>query len=203
MGLVKIGVMGGTFDPPHNGHLAMAREVRSRLGLQSVIFIPAGQPWLKSEMPVSPAADRYEMVKLAISTYPYFRPSSIEIDRSGPSYTVDTLIQLRSELSSDSELLFLVGWDSLAQLPDWYQPWRLIGLCTLVALPRPGYAPDLAALEARIPGISGHIIMLDIPTMAVSATEVRERAAQGADISKLVPDRVADYIRDNRLYRQD
>lgn len=203
MGLVKVGVMGGTFDPPHNGHLSMARQVRDRLKLESVIFVPAGQPWFKSEMPVSPAGDRLEMVKLAIASHPFFKLSSIEIDRPGPSYTVDTLVQLRSELSSETELLFLIGWDSLAQLPDWREPSRMIGLCTLVALPRPGYAPDLAALENRIPGISGHIIMLDIPQMEVSATDIRERVARGGDISKLVPERVAEYIRDTGLYRGD
>ena len=202
MGVVKVGVMGGTFDPPHRAHLAVAHEAWVRLELSCVIFVPAGQPYLKSEMSVSPAADRFEMVRLAISPYPYFRISSTEIDRLGPTYTVDTLAELKAELDTQSELFFLMGWDSMAQLPKWRQAVEIIRLSRLVAVPRPGYSrPDIEAMEHDIPGIGGRVLFLDMPPMDVSATQIRGSVANGESIADLVPENVEEYIKKRGLYR--
>jgi len=202
VGVVKVGVMGGTFDPPHRAHLAVAHEAWVRLELSCVIFVPAGQPYLKSEMSVSPAADRFEMVRLAISPYPYFRISSTEIDRLGPTYTVDTLAELKAELDTQSELFFLMGWDSMAQLPKWRQAVEIIRLSRLVAVPRPGYSrPDIEAMEHDIPGIGGRVLFLDMPPMDVSATQIRGSVANGESIADLVPENVEEYIKKRGLYR--
>jgi nicotinate-nucleotide adenylyltransferase len=200
-GEMNIGVMGGTFDPIHNGHIAMAQETRTRLNLTRVIFVPAGQPWMKSERPLTPTVHRSEMVRLAIAAYPYFRLSRIEIDRPGPTYTIDTITELRAELAAGDELYFILGWDNLAQLPQWRDVPRLIKLCRLVAIPRPGYSlPDLKVLESRIPGLSQRLVLMDKPVIDINATDVRNRVAQGLPIDHLVPKTVAEYIRKHRLY---
>jgi nicotinate-nucleotide adenylyltransferase len=199
--LVNLGVLGGTFDPPHHGHLAIAAAARQKLELQRVIFIPAGQPWLKTEMPVSPSADRFEMVRLAIKPFPEFDISRIEIDRAGPSYTYDTIRQLRADLPNGVDVFFLLGWDSLSQLPRWHEAARLVQQCQLVAVPRPSHArPDLADLERVIPGITGRVTMLDIPEVNISATDIRQRFARGLSAADLVPPAVETYIRDHGLY---
>lgn len=201
MAPVSIGIMGGTFDPVHNGHIAVAGEVRMRLGLGCVVFVPAGRPWLKSQQPVTPAAHRFEMVRRAISPYPYFRISSIEIDRAGPTYTIDTITELRAEFESGDQFYFILGRDSLAQLPRWRDADRLIRLCRLVAVPRPGYAlPDFEYLERQLPGISKSVTLVDVPEVDVSATRIREMVACGEPITDLVPEPVERYIRENRLY---
>lgn len=198
---MNIGMMGGTFDPIHNGHIAMAQETRTRLNLARVVFVPAGQPWMKSERPLTPAVHRLEMVRLAIAPYPYFRLSRIEIDRAGPTYTIDTITELRAELAAGDELYFILGWDSLAQLTQWRDIARLIKLCRLVAIPRPGYSrPDLKSLEAQIPGLSPRLVLLDKPEIDVSATDIRSRVAQGLPIGHLVPAPVAAYIKRHKLY---
>jgi nicotinate-nucleotide adenylyltransferase len=202
VGLVKVGVIGGTFDPPHRGHLAVAQEARTQLKFGRVIFIPAGQPWLKTEMPVSPAEDRFEMVRLAIAPFPYFEISRTEIDRSGPSYTYDTVKELRAGLNREVELFFLLGWDSLSQLPRWHEATRLVQMCRLVAVPRPGYGrPDLDELEKAIPGITSRVTMLDIPEINISATEIRQRVTGGLSTADLVPAAVERYISEHGLYR--
>jgi len=197
---MKTGVFGGTFDPVHNGHLAVAEEVREGLGLAEVLFVPAGQPWLDKAGPVSPAEHRLQMVSLAIADKPYFKLSTIEIERPGSTYTVDTMADLQVRLGGD-KLFFILGWGSLAGLPRWKEPSRIIGLCRLVAVPRPGYPrPDLKSLEAKIPGLSQNVILLDTPEIDISASEIRERVAQGLPISQLVPEAVERYIKEHRLY---
>jgi nicotinate-nucleotide adenylyltransferase len=199
--MVKIGVMGGTFDPVHNGHITIANEARQKLDLNYVIFIPAGQPWLKAQQRVSAAADRFEMVRLAIEPYPYFKVSKIEVERMSPSYTVETLEVLKSKEGEGNQLFFLMGWDSLTQLPRWHDVTRIVGLCEIAAVPRPGYPiPDLKDLDREIPGISRHIILLDSPLVEISATDIRERVAQGRSISSLVPEAVERYISEKGLY---
>ncbi len=201
MGMVNVGIMGGTFDPIHNGHLAVAQEVRKRLDMERVIFVPAGQPWLKSSRPVTPAAHRFEMVRLAIRRYRYFEVSRIEIDRAGPTYTIDTIREMKSRLRSGYEFYFITGWDSLGQLPLWRDAVALVQLCHLVAVPRPGVAePDVADLEAAIPGISARLMSLDRPRVDFSSTEVRERVARGESIESMVPRAVERYIREHGLY---
>ena len=137
---MNIGVLGGTFDPIHNGHLVVAEEVRARLNLAEILFVPAGQPWLRINRPISSVEHRVAMVRLAITGKPYFKLSAVEIERPGPTYTVDTMVELQAQFGSGTDLFFILGWDSLVQLPEWKEPSRLITLCRLVAVPRPGHA---------------------------------------------------------------
>ncbi len=198
---MNIGVMGGTFDPIHQGHIIVAEEAKARLNLAEVLFVPAGQPWLKADIPVSPAEHRLQMVSLAIADKPYFKLATLEIERAGSSYTVDTITELQKKIGAGDEIFFILGWDSLSQLPQWRDASRLIRLCHLVAVPRPGYSlPDLDSLEAGIPGLSKRLVILDKPQIDISASDIRERVAQGLSISHLVPKAVDEYIRQNKLY---
>ncbi len=198
---MNIGVLGGTFDPIHNGHIAVAEEVKSRLSLAEVLFVPAGQPWLKEGTPLLAAEHRVQMVRLAISGRPCFRIVTLEVDRGGPSYTVDTIAELQTRLSAGDELYFILGWDNLTQLPRWREPSQMVKMCRLVAVPRPGYPlPDLKAIEAVIPGLSQSLIVLDKPVVDISATEIRSRVAQGLSVRHLVPEPVDEYIRQHKLY---
>ena len=185
---MKTGILGGTFDPIHNGHLAIAEEARTYLNLTEVLFLPAGQPWMKSDKPISPAHHRVAMIRLALEGRPYFKLSTIEIEHQGPSYTVDTIAKLKAQSTEPSDLYFIVGWDNLARIPLWKDPSKLIEMCFLVAVPRPGYdRPDMKKLEAEIPGISKKVILMDKPRIDISATDIRNRVAQGLSISRLVP----------------
>jgi len=200
---MKIGVLGGTFDPIHIGHLKVAEEVTARLNLTEIIFMPAGQPWLKADNPISPAEHRVEMVRLAIAGKPYFKLSTMEIDRPGPTYTVDTIAELRHELGSGHELFFILGWDNLIQLPEWQEPSRLVKLCRLVAVPRVGYpSPELESLDAAIPGLSQRVFLLDSPQIDINASVIRQRVGQGLSIHHLVPEPVERYIKQHRLYKR-
>jgi nicotinate-nucleotide adenylyltransferase len=198
---MKIGVLGGTFDPIHLAHLAVAGAVKAELDLAEVVFMPAGQPWLKANNYISAAEHRVQMVRLAIAGKSYFRLSTMEIDRPGPSYTVDTMAELRGQIGTEDELYFILGWDNLAELPRWREPARLIQLCYLVAVPRPGYPiPELTKLGKDIPGLSKRVIVMDKPQLDISATEIRERLSRGKPINDLVPKVVAEYIRRHGLY---
>ena len=199
---MKVGVMGGTFDPVHLAHLIVAEEARVELGLQRIIFIPAGEPWMKSDRSITPAEHRAAMVRLAIKSNPAFTISSIEIDRRGPSYTVDTLEALLQDLGQDAELFLLVGWDSLATVPSWKAPYRISKMARLVSFPRPGFEkPDMGPLEKAMPGISGRLIIMERPFVGISSSEVRARVAGGKSIRYLVPPEVEEYIGDSDLYR--
>ena len=199
---MKIGVLGGTFDPVHLGHLAIAEEARKRLLLSRVIFIPAGQPWLKTDRTITPASHRIKMIEIARGTNPYFKVSAIEIDRKGPSYTVDTLSVIKRDLGTEAKLFLILGWDSLIELPKWHNPDVLVEMCTLVAFTRINTErPDLVALDELVPGIQQNTIMLDIEPIDISSTDVRERAARGLSLRRLVPDRIGRYIRENNLYK--
>ena len=198
---MKIGVLGGTFDPLHKAHIMVAEEARARLDLAEVLFVPAGQPPLKEDSPILAVEHRIQMVRLVIAFYPYFKLSTIEINRPGLSFTVDTIVELRDKLSDGDELFFIVGWDSLAQFPEWKEPSRLVKMCRLVAVPRPGYSlPDLDSLDAVIPGLRQSLIVLDKPEVDINATEIRERVAHGLSIDHLVPEPVAKYIKQHKLY---
>jgi nicotinate-nucleotide adenylyltransferase len=199
---MNIGVLGGTFDPIHIGHLVVADEVTARLGLAEVLFVPAGQPWLKANTSISAAKHRVQMVRLAIASKPYLKLSTMEIERSGPTYTVDTIKKLREQLGTDDELFFILGWENLEDLPRWHQPELLISMCRLVAVPRVGCpVPDLGSLEEVIPGVSQRAILLDKPEIDISASVIRERVALGLSISHLVPEAVEKYIKQHKLYR--
>jgi nicotinate-nucleotide adenylyltransferase len=194
--------MGGTFDPIHLAHLIIAEEARCSLALDRVIFIPAGQPWMKSDHDVSPAEHRLAMVRLAIASNPGFTVSTIELERPGPSYTVDTLEILWKELGYDCSMYLLLGWDSLADLDKWKAPYRISKMATLAAFPRPGYEkPDIKKLEAAVPGLSQRIMLLDSPHLEISSTRIRQKARSGQSIRYLAPDDVASYINRHGLYK--
>ena len=199
--VVRVGVMGGTFDPIHRAHLRAAQAARAQLKLDRVLFVPAGQPWLKAERQISDAGHRVAMVRLAIAGKPYFKLSTIEVERPGPTYTVDTIARLGAEAGGKDEPLLILGWDNLMELTQWHEPARLIKLCCIVAVPRPGYpVPDLEALEKVLPGIARQVIMLSRPEIDVSASEIRARVAQGKSIRGMVPVAVERYIREQKLY---
>jgi nicotinate-nucleotide adenylyltransferase len=197
---VNIGILGGTFDPIHIGHLVVAEEARTKLGLSEVLFVPAGQPWLKQARDITPAAHRVEMVRRAIADNPYFKLSTLEVDHPGPSYTVDTLTLLQDQLSSESSLFFILGRDTLAELPLWKEPRKVIQLCRLVVPPRLG-SRDLRHLEEAIPGLLDKVIQLDMPVIGISSSEIRQRIAQGLPIRYLVPSVVEKYIAEHRIYQ--
>jgi len=198
---MNIGVLGGTFDPVHNGHLIIAEVARTKLNLAEVIFVPAGQPWLKADKPITPAKHRLEMLRLSLAGKPYFKISTMEIERAGPSYTIDTIIELRSKINAGDELFFILGQDNLAQLPQWREPSRLIQLCYLVAVPRPGSPrPNLKTLEASLPGILQRVVLMEEPRVDISASEIRERVRRGLSVRHLVPEPVNRYIKEKRLY---
>jgi len=196
---VNIGVLGGTFDPVHIGHLVVAEEARIKLGLSEVFFVPAGQPWLKLDRNITAAVHRVEMVRCAIADNPHFKLCTLEVERPGPSYTVDTLTMLRKQLGSEASFFFILGRDTLAELPLWKEPQKLVQLCRLVVPPRLG-SKDLKHLETAIPGLLDKVIQLDMPVIGISSSEIRQRIAQGLTIRYLVPDKVAEYIAKQKLY---
>jgi nicotinate-nucleotide adenylyltransferase len=200
---MDVGVFGGTFDPIHFGHLTVAEEVRVKLGIDRLLFVPAGQPWLKADRPITPAEHRVEMLSLAIADNPRFTISTIEVDRPGPSYIVDTIADLRRYLVDEVKIYFLLGSDALAELPLWKEPSRLVQMCQLVAFNRPGVPPaSIELLESAIPGISQHISFVEVSSIDISATRIREAMAQGVSLGKLVPQAVERYILEQKLYME-
>jgi len=202
----KIGVLGGTFDPIHLGHLIVAEDLREKLGLKEVLFIPAGRPWLKlkEDKPVSAAKHRLAMVRLAVASNPYFKVSTMEVDRPGLSYSIDTVEELKAELGAQTEIYFILGPDALADLPRWKEPARLVELCRVVGIGRPGYTQaNLRKLERSIPEASQRIMLVDVPQIDISSTEIRERVAQGLSIRYLVPEAVEKYIAEHQLYMSE
>jgi nicotinate-nucleotide adenylyltransferase len=196
---VNIGILGGTFDPIHIGHLIVAEEARIKLGLSEVLFVPAGQPWLKLDRNITSAVHRVEMVRRAIADDPHFKLCTLEVERAGPSYTVDTLTMLRKQLGSKASLFFILGRDTLAELPLWKGPEKLVQLCRLVVVPRLG-SKDLKHLETSIPGLLDKVIQLDMPVIGISSSGIRQRLAQGLSIRYLVPPEVEKYITEHKIY---
>jgi nicotinate-nucleotide adenylyltransferase len=199
---VKLGVLGGTFDPPHKAHLVLAETARSSLRLERVVFVPAGDPWRKAGQEITPVHHRLAMVRLAVADEPYFEASTLEIEREGPSYTVDTLAELTERYGPDAELYFLLGEDALRDMPNWKEPERIAQLAHLVAAPRPGGTEAGALAEQAIPGLAARVIPLDMPLIDISATDLRERASRGLSLRDLVPPAVAEYIEQHGLYRK-
>jgi nicotinate-nucleotide adenylyltransferase len=200
---MNIGVLGGTFDPIHIGHIKVAEEVVARLDLPRILFMPAGQPWLKlnNANAISSVQHRLEMVRLGIAGNPRFKLSTMEIERGGPTYSVDTIEQLHSRLGEGDEIFFILGWDNLMQLPQWHRPERLIKLCRLAAVPRVDFSlPDLPALEKELPGITQRVILFDKPRVDINASQIRQRVVQGLSISDFVPKAVERYIKEHGLY---
>ena len=196
---MNIGVLGGTFDPIHMGHLIVAEEARIKLGFSEVLFVPAGQPWLKLDRTITPAVHRVEMVRRAIADNPHFKLSTLEVERPGPSYTVDTLAMLRKQLGREASFFFILGRDALAELPLWKEAEKLVQLCRLVVAPRLG-SKDLKHLEKIIPGLLDKVIQLDMPVIGISSSGIRQRLAQGLPIRYLVPSEVEKYITKQKLY---
>jgi len=200
---MKIAVLGGTFDPIHLGHLAIAEEAHRLLALNKVIFMPAGQPYFKDSAAISPAEDRIKMLELAISSQTDYLISRLEVERPGPSYAVDSMEQIKKQWNTADELFFIMGWDSLMSLHLWREADRLIKLCRIVAAPRPGYPqPKLKSLEKDLPGISERAIVMERPLIDISATLIREKAAKGLPLDGLVSPAVAGYIRQKGLYKK-
>ncbi len=194
------GLFGGTFDPIHLAHLAVAEAALDDLGLADVTFIPAGQPPHKTDRSISPATDRAAMVAAAIADNPGFRLGTIELERDGPSYTVDTLQALTD--AGVGPLALIIAMDSFLDLPTWREPERVLALASLVLAPRDGIeeAPS-DYLDRHLPGVRAHVVRLAGPYLRLSASEVRRRAAAGRSVRYLVPDAVAAYIGDHALYR--
>ncbi len=200
---MRVGILGGTFDPIHLGHLVAAQEVLYDLQLDRVLFVPAGEPPHKQPGGASPATHRARMVELAIASNPGFGLSLVDVKRPGKSYTVDTLRILQEELGPSAQLFFIVGMDSLAELPTWKDPAQLISLCRLVVVNRPPYPPvDVSLLEETVPGISSRVDTVNMPGIAIAASDLRRRVARGAPIKYQVPEPVEQYILENGLYRQ-
>ena len=196
---MNIGVLGGTFDPIHMGHLVVAEEARVKVGFNEVLFVPAGQPWVKLDRNITPAAYRVEMVRRAIAGNPHFELCTLEVERPGPSYTVDTLTTLREQLGSEASLFFILGRDTLAGLHLWKEPKKLVQLCRLVVAPRLG-SKDLKHLETEIPGLLDKVIQLDMPVIGISSSGIRQRIDQGLPIRYLVPPDVEKYITEQNIY---
>ena len=196
---MNIGILGGTFDPIHIGHLVIAEEARIKLGFTEVLFVPAGQPWRKLDRNITPADHRVEMVRRAIADNPHFKLCTLEVERPGPSYTVDTLTMLQKQLGSEASLFFILGRDTLAELPLWKEPKKVVQLCRLVVPPRLG-SKDLKHLETAIPGLLDKVIQLDMPVIGISSAEIRQRLAQGLTIRYLVPAEVEKYITEQKAY---
>jgi len=196
---VNIGVLGGTFDPVHIGHLVVAEEARLKLGFREVLFVPAGQPWLKLDRNITVAVHRVEMVRRAIADNPHFTLWTLEVKRPGPSYTVDTLRMLREQLGDEASFFFILGRDTLAELPSWKEPKKLVQLCRLVVAPRLG-SKDLKHLEKSIPGLLDKVIQLDMPVIGISSSGIRQRIAQGLSVRYLVPAEVEKYITERKVY---
>ena len=192
----RIGVMGGTFDPIHHGHLSAANEVADLFALDEVVFVPTGQPWQKAEREVSAAEDRYLMTVVATASNPVFSVSRTDIDRPGATYTFDTLVALREQYGDESELFFITGADALAQILGWVKADELFALAHFVGVSRPGYEPvDVSAFP------EGAVTLVDIPALAISSSDCRDRVRAGKPVWYLVPDGVVQYISKRRLYR--
>lgn len=199
--------MGGTFDPIHHAHLIMAEEVRATLGLSEMVFIPAGEPPHKMGRTVASAHQRLTMVELAIISNPHFTISRIELDRAGPSYLVDTLHLLRKQWGTEIELSFVIGWDSLEDFPTWYQPAEILAqLKHLIVVRRPGYEEDAAydqQLETRLPGLLQKMLLVPIPQLDISSTDLRRRVAEKRPITYQTPEAVERYILSHKLYQKN
>jgi nicotinate-nucleotide adenylyltransferase len=196
----RLGVFGGTFDPTHQGHLIIAEELRYRLGLDQVLFLLAKSPPHKTSVTVSPEADRLAMLELAIAHNDGFIISRIDLDRVGPSYTADSLALIRRE-HPEHGLYFLMGEDSLRDLPTWHDPNRIARQAMLVVARRPGIDVDLPRVLDAVPDARGRVVMVDIPLIEISSSDIRRRVRAGEPIRYQVPDAVERYIRESGIYR--
>ena len=202
---MKIGVMGGTFDPIHNGHLVTSEEARHQFGLDKVIFVPSARPPHKRDARQSPFVHRHRMVELAVEGNSHLAVSSIEMERSGPSYTVDTLRDLRLVYGHEVELFFITGADAVLEILTWKDPGEVLAESELIAATRPGY--PLERLQEALPEYNSHgepavgkVHAMEIPALSISSTDIRERVREGRPFRYLVPERVWAYIVEKGLY---
>jgi nicotinate-nucleotide adenylyltransferase len=194
----RLGVMGGTFDPIHYGHLVTAEEAQVQFALDAVVFVPTGHPWMKEDRRVSPPEDRYLMTVIATASNPRFQVSRVEIDREGPTYTVDTLRLLGAE-NPDAELYFITGADAMLEILEWKDPEEVLSIAHFIAATRPGY--DLERFESAAPTHTANVSLMTIPALAISSTDIRKRVHEGRPIRYLVPEGVKSYVEKAGLYR--
>ena len=196
---MRIGVLGGTFDPIHLGHLAIAEDVRNRLDLEEVCFVPAGRPWMKAGQSVTAAIDRLSMVRLAVEDNPFFRACSVDIQRSGMSYTVDTLGELQEDYGPDANLFFIMGTDTFARFEEWKDPDEILKLATVVVVDRPGATTWSEEVGEQL-GSTGRVMRLEGLNLDISSMDIRRRVSEGTSIRYLVPEPVERYIYARGLY---
>lgn len=192
----RLGVMGGTFDPIHHGHLVAGSEVASLFELDEVVFVPTGQPWQKDGRKVSPAEDRYLMTVIATASNPRFSVNRVDIDRPGPTYTIDTLREMRELRGPDADLFFITGADALAQILTWRDAEEVFDLAHFIGVTRPGHR----LTDVGLP--EGKVSLVEVPALAISSSECRERVRAGEPIWYLVPDGIVQYINKRGLYRE-
>ena len=197
--MTRLGILGGTFDPPHVAHLVMAEQAREQLRLDRVLFVPVGQQPLKRNRTTTPVELRVAMTQLAIAGNPAFALSRVDVDRPGPHYTADTLELLRRAYPG-SELYLLIGSDSLRDLLRWHDPARIVAQAQLAVMRRPGIEPDMQALEAALPGMAGRVEWLDAPRLDISSSDIQRRVREGRSIRYLVPRAVESLITEQGLY---
>jgi len=203
---MSVGVLGGTFDPPHMGHLVLAQEAYQALNLDQVLFVPAGEPWRKAGRELSAREHRLAMIRLAVADNPAFAVSTAEVDRPGPSYTAETLADLRAQLGPGSELFFTMGADSLADFPHWHEPRRILELARLAVAERSPAGDE--GVEEGIPqelaeALRGSVVWVTMPLIAISASAVRQRVRQGLSVRYWVPEAVEEYVRRHGLYAHE
>ncbi|NOX61558.1 MAG: nicotinate-nucleotide adenylyltransferase [Chloroflexi bacterium] len=198
----RIGVLGGTFDPVHLGHLILAETARDTLRLDIVYFVPAADPPHKHGQVIAAATDRLAMLEMALADNPNFRISLIDLERPGPHFTADMVELMHRQMEPDDELWFLMGLDSVIDFPNWHQPERIRNLARLAAATRPGYEIDWAPLEAELPGISHEVTLLPMPGVSIASNTLRRRVQHGGSIRYLVPECVRQYILEHGLYRR-
>jgi len=201
--VTRIGILGGTFDPIHYGHLVIAEDARVYLHLDKVLFVPAYQPPHKAQGSYSPFAHRLRMVELALAGNRHFALSLIETRLPGPSYTTDTIQALQAELGPDVELYFIMGMDSLANILSWHQPAEILRLCRIVVAERAGYQVNIAALEESLPGLRERMALIDTPELSISSTDLQRRVRCGLSIRYQTPPVIERYIRRHKLYLDD
>lgn len=198
---MRVGILGGTFDPVHYAHLAIAEEARTQLGLELVIFLPAGQPPHKPGTVITSAPHRLAMLELALASNPHFLISRLDLERPGPCYTVDTLALVQEEWGPETELYFIIGADSLLEMHTWYHPERIVELAQLVVAPRSGNPLHLTELETSLPGLSRRVQMIQAPLLEISGTDLRRRVREGQPIKYYLPEEVEAYIFEHGLYQ--
>jgi nicotinate-nucleotide adenylyltransferase len=196
----RLGVMGGTFDPIHHGHLVAASEVAARFALDEVVFVPTGQPWQKADRKVSQAEDRYLMTVVATASNPRFSTSRIDIEREGNTYTVDTLTELRALVGEDTDLFFITGADALSQILTWRGADKLFDLAHFIGVSRPGSPLDVSMVD-HLP--ADKVTLIEVPALSISSTDCRRRITDGLPIWYLVPDGIVQYIAKRGLYREN